>query len=99
MLGCRSSNTGTTGFRGCLIVILILILILILVLILRIEVRWMAVIARVARACLHRIAWRAAERSVADSIRSVSEVEEVVCVCEGNRGYLRRLRPKVSAPL
>eukprot|EP01043_Picozoa_sp_COSAG02_P021415 COSAG02_NODE_1088_length_14670_cov_237.088326_1_plen_64_part_00 len=26
---------------------------------------------------------RAAER--ADSIRSVSEVEEVVCVCEGNR--------------
>ena len=28
---------------------------------------------------------RAAER--ADSIRSVSEVEEVVCVCEGNRGY------------
>ena len=27
---------------------------------------------------------RAAER--ADSIRSVSEVEEVVCVCEGNRG-------------
>eukprot|EP01043_Picozoa_sp_COSAG02_P030508 COSAG02_NODE_1950_length_10291_cov_13.985381_2_plen_61_part_00 len=40
---------------------------------------------------------RAAER--ADSIRSVSEVEEVVCVCEGNRGYLRRLRPKVSAPL
>ena len=31
---------------------------------------------------------RAAER--ADSIRSVSEVEEVVCVCEGNRGYLRR---------
>ena len=29
---------------------------------------------------------RAAER--ADSIRSVSEVEEVVCVCEGNRGYI-----------
>ena len=28
---------------------------------------------------------RAAER--ADSIRSVSEVEEVVCVCEGNRGF------------
>ena len=25
-------------------------------------------------------------RSAADSIRSVSEVEEVVCVCEGNRG-------------
>ena len=31
---------------------------------------------------------RAAER--ADSIRSVSEVEEVVCVCEGNRGYIVR---------
>ena len=25
-------------------------------------------------------------RSAADSIRSVIEVEEVVCVCEGNRG-------------
>eukprot|EP01043_Picozoa_sp_COSAG02_P048435 COSAG02_NODE_4756_length_5022_cov_1.825107_9_plen_55_part_01 len=29
-------------------------------------------------------------RSAADSIRSVSEVEEVVCVCEGNRGYIVR---------
>ena len=29
-------------------------------------------------------------RSAVDSIRSVSEVEEVVCVCEGNRGYIVR---------
>ena len=37
---------------------------------------------------------RAAER--ADSIRSVSEVEEVVCVCEGNRGYSAKVASQGS---
>ena len=49
--------------------------------------RWMAGEARVIRASIYiELVEARPRRSAADSIRSVSEVEEVVCVCEGNRG-------------
>ena len=57
--------------------------------------RWMAGEARVIRAYIYiELLEARLRRSAADSIRSVSEVEEVVCVCEGNRGYIVELRPK-----
>ena len=49
---------------------------------------WMAGEARVIRAPIYiELLEARPRRSAADSIRSVSEVEEVVCVCEGNRGF------------
>ena len=51
--------------------------------------RWMAGEARVIRASNYiELLEARPRRSAVDSIRSVSEVEEVVCVCVGNRGYM-----------
>ena len=62
--------------------------------------RWMAGEARVIRASNYiELLETRPRRSAADSIRSVSEVEEVVCVCVGNRGYIERVASQGPALL